>query len=261
MNVQPNQTTIAAIYPTHEAASRAVEALQRAGFDMKTVSIIGKGSETEENAFGFYTTGERILTWGGRGAFWGSLWGVLFGSAFLFVPVVGPLVVMGPLVLAMAAGLEGAALGGTAGILAAALTSSGLPEESVATYETAIREGSYVVVTRGGSEAVSQARSILGVTVEAMPRAERSSRADLLTRAAVLGLLTEDEISRVAMAETADHLPDGDEYLDLGRLDRGVQRSRGVHEPMGRVLPRSAVPALTWDRILTRLEPLPPSLL
>ena len=65
---------------------------------MKHLSIVGKDFHTEEHALGFYTAGDRIKFWGGRGAFWGTLWGMLFGSAFFVIPVHGPIVVMGPLV-------------------------------------------------------------------------------------------------------------------------------------------------------------------
>jgi len=82
--------------PIAEASARA---LQKAGLDMKQFfSIVGKDFQTEEHALGFYTTGDRIKLWGGNGAFWGSLCGMLFGGAFFFIPAIGPIVVMGPLV-------------------------------------------------------------------------------------------------------------------------------------------------------------------
>jgi hypothetical protein len=45
-----NTTDIAvAIYDSHEKAERAVKTLQRGGFDMKKLSIIGKDYHTEEH--------------------------------------------------------------------------------------------------------------------------------------------------------------------------------------------------------------------
>jgi hypothetical protein len=38
---------VVAIYDTHAGAERAVKALQRAGIDMHTMSIIGKDSHTD----------------------------------------------------------------------------------------------------------------------------------------------------------------------------------------------------------------------
>jgi hypothetical protein len=46
--------------------------------------------------------------WGKWGAFWGGFWGLLFGAAFFWVPAIGPVLVGGPLVAWIAAGLEDA---------------------------------------------------------------------------------------------------------------------------------------------------------
>ncbi len=48
-----------ALYDQHTQAENAVKALQRAGFDMKKISIIGKDYETEEHVIGFLNAGER----------------------------------------------------------------------------------------------------------------------------------------------------------------------------------------------------------
>ena len=110
-----------AIFETHQQAEDAVKELERAGFDMKTLSIIGKGFHTEENVVGYYSVGDRMKLWGKTGAFWGGLWGMLFGSAFFFIPGVGPLVFAGPIVSWMIGALEGAAVVGGLGALGAAL--------------------------------------------------------------------------------------------------------------------------------------------
>ena len=65
---------------------------------MKKLSIVGKDYHTEEHVVGYYSTGDRMLYWGELGAFWGGFWGLLLGSAFFWVPGIGPLVVLtGPL--------------------------------------------------------------------------------------------------------------------------------------------------------------------
>ena len=78
-------------------------------------------------------------------------------------------------------------------------------------------------------------------------------RTEYVTRDSILKLLTDDEVAKVSMAETASHLLDGDEYLDLEQLGQGVQRAGGTATPMGRVLPRKSVHASTWSKILTLL--------
>lgn len=78
-------------------------------------------------------------------------------------------------------------------------------------------------------------------------------RAEYETRDTILKMLSDDEVARVSTAETAVRLSDGDEYLDLEQLNRGVQRAPGAATPMGRVLPRKAVDESTWIKILARL--------
>jgi hypothetical protein len=79
-------------------------------------------------------------------------------------------------------------------------------------------------------------------------------RTSYVTRDSILKLLSDDEIARVSTAETAAHLTNGDEYLDLEKLDQGVRHANGTPTPMGRVLPRKSVHAQTWSKILTHLE-------
>src|ERR1700690_2347780 len=159
-----SEHSIVATYDSHTGAEDAVKALQKAGLDMKSFSIVGKDYHTEEHALGFYTSGDRMKFWGGRGAFWGSLWGMMFGGAFFLIPGVGPLLVMGPMVGWIAGVIEGAALGAAGGVLAAALTSFGLPKDSVVKYETELKAGKFLVLGRGTADMVERARGVLGTT-------------------------------------------------------------------------------------------------
>jgi len=78
-------------------------------------------------------------------------------------------------------------------------------------------------------------------------------KAAYVTRETILKLLTNDEVAKVSTAETAARLPSGDEYLDLEHLELGVQRAGGTATPMGRVLPKNAVHANTWGKIVAQL--------
>ena len=80
-------------------------------------------------------------------------------------------------------------------------------------------------------------------------------RSENIARESVLTLLSDDEVASVSTAETATHLLDGEEYLDLEELERGVQQARKASPTMGRVLPRKAVHRDTWSKILTLLGP------
>jgi hypothetical protein len=244
--------TVVAIYDTHAGAEGAIKALQQAGVDMKRLSIVGKDFHTEEHALGFYSSGDRMKFWGTQGAVWGTLWGMLFGSAFFFIPAVGPLVVMGPLVGWIVGALEGAVAGGAVGVLGAALASIGIPAESVVKYELAVKAGKFVLVARGDAALAGVARTVLATTGASLVAAH--VRDEQQARDGVLNLLSDAEVASVSTAETAASLLDGDEYLDLERLDQGVRRALAAPTPMGRVLPRKAVQAATWGKILAQLE-------
>jgi uncharacterized membrane protein len=153
-----------AIYNTHTGAEEAVKQLQKAGFDMKKLSIVGKDYHSEEHVTGYYNTGDRMKYWGTMGAFWGGIWGYLVGAAFFAIPGIGPVVVAGPLVIAIVGGLEGAVAVGGLSALGAGLYSIGIPKDSVLQYESALKADKFLVVAHGTPEEVTKAKSILDKT-------------------------------------------------------------------------------------------------
>ena len=157
-----NKTDIAvAVYDSHGQAEDAVHKLAKAGFDMKTISIIGKDYHTEQHVVGYFNTGDRVKYFGKLGAFWGGMAGILFGSALMFVPVVGHVVVLGPIAAAIAGGLQGAVLGGGASALFGALSTLGVPKDSVLRYETAIKADKFLVIVHGGGDDILRAHELL----------------------------------------------------------------------------------------------------
>ena len=148
-------------YPTHTAAETAIKELEQAGFDMKKLSIVGRDYHTDEQVVGYYNTGDRIKYWGKAGAFWGGLWGWVFGSAFFFIPGIGPLVIAGPLVGWLVGALEGAVVVGGLSAIGACLYSQGIPKDSILQYETALKNDKYLVIAHGSSEDAAAAKEIL----------------------------------------------------------------------------------------------------
>jgi hypothetical protein len=155
------QNSVVAVYGTHLEAEEAVKELQRAGIDMRTLSIVGKGSHTDENVVGYYNTGDRMKYWGKLGALWGGFWGLLFGSAFFAIPGIGPVLVAGPLVAWIVGALEGAALTGGLTAIGAGLFSIGIPKNSIVEYETAIRMDKFVLLVHGTTPEVEKARGVV----------------------------------------------------------------------------------------------------
>ncbi len=155
------QNIVVAIYENHPAAEEAVKELHKSGFDMAKLSLVGKGYHSEEQPLGFYTTGDRMKAWGGIGAFWGGLWGLLLGAAFFWVPGFGPIAVAGPFIHLLVGALEGAAVVGGLTALGAALASIGIPKNSVLKYESSVKADKFLLIVHGSAEEVEQARSII----------------------------------------------------------------------------------------------------
>lgn len=160
-----SKTDIAvAIYESHPQAEGAVHELAKAGFNMKTISILGRDYHSEEHVVGYFNVADRAKFFGKLGAFWGGLAGILFGSALMFVPVVGHIVVLGPLAATLAGGLQGAVVGGGMTALVGALTAVGIPKDSVLRYETALKADKFVVIVHGGSDDIRRAKEVLAAS-------------------------------------------------------------------------------------------------
>ena len=176
--------TVIAVFADHTAAETAVKKLTAAGFEMKNLSVVGKGYQTDEKGVGFYNTGDRIKFWGKRGAFWGGLWGMFFGGLFLTIPVVGHVVMLGYLAAMAVYGIENAIVVGGLSALGAALYSIGIPKDSVIQYETVLKADKFLVMAHGPAEQVARAKAILGTTnpssVDVHPSAKAAMPADNL---------------------------------------------------------------------------------
>lgn len=162
--VTAKHNSVVATYPSHLAAEAAIKELQKSGFDMKTLSIIGRDYHTDEQVVGYYNAGDRMKLWGKTGAFWGGMWGLLFGSAFFFIPGIGPLLVAGPFISSIVGALEGAVLVGGLSAVGAGLYSLGIPKNTILQYETALKTGKFVLIAHGSLDETTRAKEILGRT-------------------------------------------------------------------------------------------------
>src|SRR5580693_783986 len=153
--------SVVAVYSSHTDAEKAVAKLSAASFDITKVSIIGKDYHTEEKVVGYYSAGDRMKSWGGTGAFWGGIWGLLFGAGFFLIPGIGPVLVAGPFLAALIGALESAAIVGGLSAVAAGLVSLGIPKDSAVKYEAEIRADKFVMLVHGTAEELERARAIL----------------------------------------------------------------------------------------------------
>jgi hypothetical protein len=79
-------------------------------------------------------------------------------------------------------------------------------------------------------------------------------RTEFVTRDSILKELADDERKSVNKVEKEAGLQPGEEYLDLERLEAGVQRGPNTTTAMTNVLPRRSVRPETWSRIMARVS-------
>ena len=159
-----DRNSIAAIFESHNQVEDAIRELEKSGFDMKKLSIVGKDYHMDEHTAGYYNIGDRITHRRKMSEFWGSLWGKLFGSASFFVRGVGPLLVAGPFATWIDGVLEGAAMMDGISALGAVLVSIGIPKDSVLEYEESVKAGKFLLLLHGTPQEVEHAKDRLDNT-------------------------------------------------------------------------------------------------
>jgi len=106
------ERSVVDIYDTMAQAEEAVHTLDQAGFPVKQVSIVTQNLASDKTTHGFITPGDDLSPRGAAtGAWVGGLVSVLIGSAFLWLPGFGPLLVVGRLAALLLAGVEGTLVG------------------------------------------------------------------------------------------------------------------------------------------------------
>ncbi len=138
-----NQTAVA-VFNTRERADAAVEDLIRSGYDRDQISVVARDADGKVRSEGGDTYAEEGATAGvvaGAGVAGLASLGMSFGV----IPVIGPVLAVGPIVAALLSAAGGAAAAGLTGWL----IGSGIPEEDAAFYEGAVKSGRYLVTVQG----------------------------------------------------------------------------------------------------------------
>lgn len=85
--------SVVAVFDSLGHAENAVRLLDRAGFPMRQISIVAQNLQDERDVQGYLTTGNLTGSGAAGGAGAGGIFGLLLGSAFLWMPAFGPLFV------------------------------------------------------------------------------------------------------------------------------------------------------------------------
>ncbi len=137
------------VYDPHAEVEATIKELQSSGFNINKLSIVGKDYHIAEGVISYDNADDRMKVWCQFGDFWGGLSGLLLGSAFYFIPGIGPVIVFGPLVSWIVRALEGAVMVGELSVLGAALHSIGIPKYSIMECEKALISDKFIVIAHG----------------------------------------------------------------------------------------------------------------
>jgi uncharacterized protein (TIGR02271 family) len=156
-NRKKKHNTAVGVFETKARADQTVAELKAAGFADSDIGMVHRDAEGHT-----VKTGAANETHAGEGAAIGAATGagvaglVSLGVSFGVIPVIGPILAVGPLAAALISAAGGAAAAGIGG----ALIGWGIPEEDAAFYENEVKAGRYLVTVETGDRA-DEARAIL----------------------------------------------------------------------------------------------------
>ena len=133
------ENAVYCIAATEPQANEILTHLRNLGFSAKEISILLKDKDTRN-----ISTKEDVVRGARTGGLAGGILGALAGLTVLTIPVLGPMVVAGPILSA----LGGAAVGGVVGGLAGgsgALAHIGVPEHDSARLEQKLHDGAILI--------------------------------------------------------------------------------------------------------------------
>lgn len=149
---------IVASFRNHATAEAAVRRLSAGGLPVQQISIIGRNFETHEDIQGFYRPADAALDGAGQGAWFGGLFGLALGALGFFVlPLVGGVVILGPLAGMVAGAVSGAGVGA----LISGLVAMGIPKDQALKYQKRLQAGEFLVVLHGNAEETARAHELL----------------------------------------------------------------------------------------------------
>jgi hypothetical protein len=153
--------SVVGTFDTLDQAEAAVQKLTESGVDAGQISVIANNLQGSKTVHAYVQHGSQAgrgaAIGAGVGAATGGLFTLLLGAAFVWVPIAGPFIVLGPL----AAGLTGAVTGAGGGAIVGVLTGAGVPRNEATTYEAAVKEGKFLVVVQGSPAETAGAALLL----------------------------------------------------------------------------------------------------
>jgi len=149
---------LAAVFAEPAPAVAVIEAMIDEDFPMDKISMLHRAGGQGDDILGvsYRDEKERFKIWGAEGAALGSLGGLVAGAAGLFVlPGIGPVLIAGPLIDALAGAAIGAGLMGAGAAvthLSIAFNRLGIPDDKLQVLHQAIMDGKTVLLIHSGKD-------------------------------------------------------------------------------------------------------------
>lgn len=154
--------SIVALYRSLTTAEVAIKKLNQSGFDMTKLSIAGRGDyRTAEHKIGYYNVTDRMKAWGESDVFWSCFWGIVFGSAFFWIPSLRPLMLVGLVFGWIVKTMENAMVIDSLNAIGASLHRLGIPRSKALRYETALKTGKFALMVHGTLDETTYVNEIL----------------------------------------------------------------------------------------------------
>jgi hypothetical protein len=159
--------TAIGLFDTNHNAERAIQLLERAGFEAKDISVTVRKTKADTTEPSETMADEGLQTGTLTGMVAGGLMGLLVGAGLLVIPGIGPVLAVGPLAAGLASGsaLVGAAagvgLGAFSGGLIGVLSGMGVPNDHAQIYSEGVRRGGVLVAVHTDESRLSSAEKIL----------------------------------------------------------------------------------------------------
>ncbi len=161
-----------ALFQDETKAKTALHDLLAADMTMDHISILGPASSSGDDPLGVYypNIGEKMVSWGKMGAFWGGVWGALTGALGLFlIPGLGPFIAAGPIAESLVGAVGGAGLAGSvmagAGALSqlgVAIHRMGIPHDQIERFHELLETGHYMLMVIVDKSEIEHWRTRLG---------------------------------------------------------------------------------------------------
>lgn len=137
-------SAVIGVFKSRAEADRAVDELVRSGYKRDQIGVVARNADGKAASVDDGNAGEGAVIGAATGAGVAGL--VSLGVSFGVIPVIGPILAVGPLAAALISAGAGAAAAGLAG----ALIGWGVPEDEAAYYESEVTAGRYVVTIQDG---------------------------------------------------------------------------------------------------------------